>query len=401
MKNILLVISTIIITLFAHQTYLHSKTNDSNLGQPVAQQNTINPLLSQYIATKPNLFSEIAENSVNSIVNIASTKIIRYRNRSPFFNDPFFEHFFGRGQNPFGVPQERRQQSLGSGVIVSAEGHILTNNHVVANSDEITVRLTDQSEHKASVVGTDPHTDLALIKIKLPENFKPLPLGNSDNLRLAETVLAIGSPFGLGGTVTMGIVSAKGRANVGIVDYEDFIQTDAAINPGNSGGALLNLNGELIGINTAIYSKSGGYQGIGFAIPINMAKYVMEQLIKHGKVERGWLGLHYQDITADIAKALKLEKSSGVIVRALFENGPAAKAGFNPGDVIVKYNNKTLKNSGHLSKLLSETPVNSSIKFDILRDGKNKTISSKLMPLPESYKDQRQNLYQQGPRRSR
>lgn len=333
-----------------------------------------------------NSLSDIAESRVKSIVNIASTKIVRYQNLSPFFNDPFFEHFFGKGfGNPFGMPQERRQRSLGSGVIVSQDGHILTNNHVIADASEVLVTLDDQTEIQAKVIGSDPPTDLALLQIDLKgKSISPVPMGNSETLRLAETVLAIGSPFGLGGTVTLGIVSAKGRANVGIVDYEDFIQTDAAINPGNSGGALINTRGELVGINTAIYSKSGGYQGIGFAIPINMAKSVMQALIKDGKVERGWIGLKFQNISSEIAKALKLEKTAGVVVTGVYQKSPADRAGIQIGDVIVKFNGDGINNSGNFSTLLSGTAIGETIELLIKRDGKFKKVDIRMEAIPRA-----------------
>ncbi|HET7059117.1 MAG TPA: trypsin-like peptidase domain-containing protein, partial [Nitrospiraceae bacterium] len=248
-------------------------------------------------------FISVAKLAKASVVNISSSqKTVQGEGfRNPFFNDPFFRRFFGEEERRFPVPKERREQGLGSGVIVSPDGHILTNNHVVEKADEIKVLLSDKRTFKAKVIGTDPKTDVAVIKIDV-DNLPVLPWGDSAQLQVGELVLAVGNPFGLNQTVTMGIISAVGRANMGIVDYEDFIQTDAAINPGNSGGALVNLKGELIGINSAIFSRTGGNMGIGFAIPSNMAKSTMHSLIKYGKVVRGWLGVSIQDITQDLAK---------------------------------------------------------------------------------------------------
>ncbi len=241
--------------------------------------------------------ASVSERAVGSVVNISTTRTTKPAEfQSPLENDPFFRHFFEFG------PQERqphKEQSLGSGVIVESNGTILTNNHVVQGADEISVTLSDKRSYTAKVVGTDPKSDLAVVKLQNPpKDLRALPFGDSDALRVGEVVLAIGDPFGVGQTVTMGIVSAKGRANIGIVDYEDFIQTDAAINPGNSGGALINLHGELVGINTAILSRSGGYQGIGFAIPSSMVQSIMDSLIHEGKVVRGWLGVMIQDLDA-------------------------------------------------------------------------------------------------------
>ncbi len=333
--------------------------------------------------------SGVAEKAVKSVVNISSVRVVRYR-QSPLFEDPFFQYFFGKnGISPFGVPRERRQRSLGSGVIVSRDGYVLTNNHVVENASEVSVLLSDQVEVKAKIIGTDPPTDLALLKIPLPKKHKPLPMGDSNTLRLAESVLAIGSPFGFGGTVTQGIVSAKGRANIGIADYEDFIQTDAAINPGNSGGALVNTKGQLVGINTAIYSRSGGYQGIGFAIPINMASSVMKRLIEDGKVERGWLGMTYQDVTPDIARSFGLKQARGVIVNAIFRDGSADQAGLKPGDLIRQFNGVDVRHSGHFDKLLSDIPNGKMVQLNIRRERQALTLKAKVEPLPEHSRDLR------------
>ena len=337
--------------------------------------------------TGESRIADIAEQRINGVVNISSTKVIKTNNQQfmhPFFNDPFFRDFFGH--RFYGIPREKRERSLGSGVIVSADGLVLTNSHVVENAQEIVVTLADEREFEASIVGTDTKSDLAVIKLKGDLTaLEPVPIGNSSELRLGDIVLAIGNPFGLEHTVTMGIVSAKGRANVGITDYEDFIQTDAAINPGNSGGALLNLNGELIGINTAILSRSGGYQGIGFAIPSNMAKAVMESLVKYGKVVRGWLGVSTQDLDQDLAEAMKLKDTKGVLITDIIEDGPAAQAGIVRGDVIRKLNGDVMSSTGRLRNTIAALGAGSNVAITIVRDGAEQTINVTLEKLPDDF----------------
>jgi serine protease Do len=326
--------------------------------------------------------ADIAERAMPSVVNISSTKVRKIDPQSsPFLNDPFFRHFFGPGNE---VPRERREQGLGSGVIVSADGVVLTNNHVVEQADEIKVVTNDRREFDAKVLGTDPKSDLAVIKLQgNVSGLKPAVLGDSSRMRLGDVVLAIGNPFALGQTVTMGIVSAKGRANVGIVDYEDFIQTDAAINPGNSGGALVNMEGQLVGINTAILSRSGGYMGIGFAIPTNMAKPIMESLQKHGKVVRGWLGIAIQDLDQELMRAFKLPpNTSGVVVSDLTPGAPAERAGLKRGDVIQKVNGAQVNSTGELRNAIAAGGTGSEVKLDVVRDGKPRVISAKLGEMP-------------------
>lgn len=301
-----------------------------------------------------------------SVVNISSTKTIRRRGMpSPFFNDPFFKRFFGDEFRSFEMPKEYKQSGLGSGVIVDKDGYILTNNHVVKGADEIKVKLSDEREFKGKVIGVDPKTDLAVIKID--SNHLPvIKLGDSDKLQVGETVIAIGNPFGLSHTVTSGIVSATGRANVGIADYEDFIQTDAAINPGNSGGALVNVRGELVGINTAIFSTTGGYQGIGFAIPSNMTKVVMDSLIKKGKVIRGWLGVTIQPLTPDLAKQFNLKDKKGVLVADVVEDSPAEKTGIERGDVIVEFDGKKVDDVTDLRNMVANTLPNEEVPIKLI-----------------------------------
>ena len=309
--------------------------------------------------------SEISEAVKPAIVNISTEKTVKMRNApfDHFFDDPFFRRFFGDRGGPFGGPQEYKSKSLGSGVFVSKDGYILTNNHVVKDADEIKVLLYDKRELKGKIIGSDPKTDLAIIKID--SNHLPvLKLGDSDNLKVGSLVIAVGNPYGLSHTVTMGIVSAVGRANVGIADYEDFIQTDAAINPGNSGGALVNTRGELVGINTAIFSTSGGYQGIGFAIPSNMAKNVMNSLIKHGKVVRGWLGVTIQDLTPELSKHFDIKAEKGVLISDVVEDSPAEKAGLKRGDLIIKYDEREVKDTNNLRNMAASTPQDH--YFDII-----------------------------------
>jgi serine protease Do len=326
--------------------------------------------------------SDVAEGALPSVVNIALTKVSRAgAPRSPLFDDPFFRHFFGP---PGQEPRERREQGLGSGVIVSADGIVLTNNHVVEGADEIKVTTSDRREFEAAVVGSDPKSDLAVIKLKGDvSSLKPVELGDSSQLRLGDVVLAIGNPFGVGQTVTMGIVSAKGRADVGIVDYEDFIQTDAAINPGNSGGALINMEGKLVGINTAILSRTGGHMGIGFAIPSNMARPIMESLQKHGRVVRGFLGVGIQDIDQELARALRLPSRNGVLISDVSANSPAAKAGVARGDVVLKVDGRPVDSSGQMRNAIATAGAQKKVRLDILRDGKPLSLDVALGEMPQ------------------
>ncbi len=327
--------------------------------------------------------SDAAEKCIGGVVNISSTRVVTTRNPelSPFFSDPFFQQFFG-GDFP-GVPRKQREQSLGSGVIVSNDGLVLTSSHVVEGASEIVVTLADKREFKADIVGTDPKSDVALLRLQgKPAELHPITLGDSNKLRLGEIVLAIGNPFGLSHTVTMGIVSAKGRANMGIVDYEDFIQTDAAINPGNSGGALINLRGELVGINTAILSRSGGYQGIGFAIPINLARAVMASLIRSGKVIRGWLGVTVQDLDPDLAKALGLKETGGVVISGVTPGSSAAAAGLKRGMVIRKFNGEEIAGADRFRQNVAAFGAGSTIELEVSGKDGNREIKLTLEKTP-------------------
>ncbi|MFT5133086.1 MAG: Do/DeqQ family serine protease [Gammaproteobacteria bacterium] len=319
------------------------------------------------------------DNVTPAVVNIATEGRVQLQ-QNPLFNDPFFRRFFNV---PRQQQQERKTQSLGSGVIVDAErGLVLTNNHVIANAVEITVTLRDGRQLKAEVVGTDPETDVAVIKMPA-ENLVDIKSADSDALRVGDFVVAIGNPFGLGQTVTSGIVSALGRSGLGIEGYEDFIQTDASINPGNSGGALVNLRGELVGINTAIFSQSGGNIGIGFAIPINLALQVTEQLLDTGEVDRGFIGIQAQDLNPDLAEAFGVKDKRGAIVNSVMPDSPSEKAGMKPGDVITSVNNKPVKKASDVRLHIGLLPVGEKVVFEILREGKPKRLSVIIAPRTE------------------
>ncbi|HEY0945387.1 MAG TPA: DegQ family serine endoprotease [Opitutaceae bacterium] len=303
----------------------------------------------------------------------------------PFFNDPMFRQFFG---DQFGGGSGRRtlrqppQEGLGSGVIVSADGYILTNNHVVNGADSIKVSLNDGRELTAKVVGTDPQTDLAVIKVDA-KDLPAITFSDSDKVEVGDRVLAIGNPFGIGQTVTSGMVSALGRATLGL-DYEDFIQTDAAINPGNSGGALVDVKGRLVGVNTAILSRSGGFQGIGFAIPANLARNVMEQLVSNGKVVRGFLGVSVQDLTPDLAKSFKLDEHGGALVAEVSADSPAAKGGLKSGDVITSLGGKPVTDARRLKLAVANIPPGTKVDAKVLREGEEKALQIEIGNQPRN-----------------
>ncbi len=328
--------------------------------------------------------SEVAAVATPSVVNISTMRVIKSREEAPFdlFDDPFFRRFFGDQFPHPNIPKEHKEQSLGSGVIVSEDGYIVTNNHVIEKAQEIKVLLSNKKDYKATLIGADPKTDIAVIKIDT-KGLAALPWGDSNKLKVGEIVFAIGNPFGLNQTVTMGVIGAVGRANVGIADYEDFIQTDAAINPGNSGGALVNARGELIGINTAILSRTGGYQGIGFAVPSSMARQVIDSLVKYKKVVRGWLGVSIQEVTSDLAEEFGVKDLKGALVSGVMKGSPAEKANIKQGDVILQYNGKVVDDTGHLRNMVSQTPVGTKVKVKLLRQKKEIEVEVVVAELPK------------------
>ena len=374
------------VLVFAGLMFLFASIFQNFTGlQPKAYAQT--PKISKesiYFLTKTGkAMAEVSEAVKPAIVNISTTRTEKTPENpfAHFYDDPFFKKFFGDRFRNQETPKEHKATSLGSGVIVSSDGYILTNNHVIKNADEIKVLLSDKREFTGKVIGNDSKTDISVIKIDT-DNLQTIAIGDSDALRVGEIVLTIGSPYGLNQTVTMGIVSAVGRANVGIADYEDFIQTDAAINPGNSGGALVNARGELVGINTAIFSTTGGYQGIGFAIPSNMAKAVMESLIKKGKVVRGWLGVSIQPITPELAKQFNIKEEYGALVGGVMDGSPAEKAGILRGDVIIEFNGKKVDEPYNLRNTVANTLPGEAVKLKVIREGKTEMITVKIGELP-------------------
>jgi serine protease Do len=314
-------------------------------------------------------FTRIAGQAVKGVANISSLQVVRTPN-SPFAADPFFRYFFGEGDDVFGA-RDRRSLSLGSGVIISADGYVVTNNHVVGeNMSEIKVALPDKREVRGRLIGTDAATDIALIKLNTT-GLPVVPWGDSSRLQIGEWVLAIGSPFQLSATVTAGIVSATGRTNVGFADYEDFIQTDAAINPGNSGGALINIRGELVGINTGIFSQSGGYQGIGFAVPSNLARHVIDDLMKYGEVRRGSIDFRVESMTdPEVAEQVGAGSTRGALVTQMYRNSASYEAGLRPGDVVVAFNGQSVADASQLRRLVADAKIGTTATLKVLRNGR-------------------------------
>ncbi|MCC7429913.1 DegQ family serine endoprotease [bacterium] len=370
-----LVLGAVSINYLSQPNVLISQTKNSqtNLSQ--------NPAV-QRLQDFSEGFAIISEAVTPSIVTIFSEKTEKIPSMN--FGNPFF---WG---NPNQAPeQERKSRGLGSGIIVKSDGTILTNNHVVENSDDLKVKLSDGRTLKAEVIGTDPKTDVAVIKINAGNDLPALILGDSDKIRVGEWVLAIGNPFSedLSSTVTQGIISGTGRSEVGITQYDNLIQTDAAVNPGNSGGALVNLKGELIGINTAILSRTGSFAGISFAIPVNQAKDVMEDLLTKGKVVRGWLGVTIQNITPELAKAMDLKSEKGAIVSDVLSGGPSEKAGLISGDVVTELNGHEVVNTTTFRNKIASINPDETVKLKVIRDGKEKTLNVKLGELPDDVRE--------------
>ncbi len=360
LKVLIIVIAFSLNIMSSHEIFANSKGKEST----------------EILTQLGEAMAGVAERVKPAVVNISTSKTVKTE-RHPFFDDPFFRRFFGDPQ-----PQKRRVTNLGSGVIASADGYIITNNHVIEGAEDILVKLSDGREYKGRPVGKDPRTDIAIIKID-EKNLPTVPWADSDKLRVGEIVFAIGNPYGLNQTITMGIVSALGRTGIGITDYEDFIQTDAAINPGNSGGALVNIKGEIVGINTAIFSVTGGYQGIGFAIPSNMVKNVMENIVKEGKVVRGWLGVQIQALTPELARQFNLKDEKGVLLADIVEGGPAEKGGLKRGDVIIEYNGKKIENPFQLRNMVATTKPGDTVNIMVMRNGKALSIKVVVGELPD------------------
>ena len=338
---------------------------------PTGNSDNAAPLVTSY--------ADAVERAAPAVVNVYTTKVIT-RQRHPLLDDPLFRYFFG---DQVDVPRKQTQTSLGSGVIVSPQGYVLTNNHVIAGADEIQVLLQDGRSARAQVVGVDKDTDLAVLNIDL-KDLPTIAISSAENQRVGDVVLAIGNPFGVGQTVTQGIISATGRTHLGINRYEDFLQTDAAINPGNSGGALINAYGDLIGINTAIYSQSGGSQGIGFAIPMHLAANVMKQIIESGHVERGWLGIEAQDLTPQLAESFSLDNTRGMLIAGVLRGGPADQAGIQPGDVVEKIDGRVVDGARAAMSQIAQSAPGTQLKLEGIRDGKPLVISVTTGRRPEN-----------------
>ena len=345
--------------------------------QPAAVDGlTISQVENRAAGGSPDSFAEAAQRAIPAVVNVFTKKEVRGQ-RNPLMDDPVFRHFFGERFDP----RPREVSNLGSGVIVSANGYILTNHHVVEGADEIQIAFSDNRILPAKVVGSDPETDLAVLKINA-SNLPAITLAQPDSLRVGDWVLAVGNPFGVGQTVTLGIVSALGRTHLGINTFENFIQTDAAINPGNSGGALVDATGNLVGINSAIYSRTGGSQGIGFAIPVSLARQVMEQIIREGSVTRGWVGIEVQDLSPELMESFGLKTGEGALIAGVLKNGPADRAGIKPGDVLTAVNGKRVTDSSTLLNLIAGLKPGETARLAIARKNSSMEFSVQVARRP-------------------
>ena len=381
----LMVAALLVLSVFKPEWLSFRLRSDSVNASPII--NTANPGVPFHVAPEAGgvpatSYRAAAKKAMPAVVNIYTSKQVRTQ-RNPLESDPVFRRFFG-DQLP---QQTQRVSNLGSGVIVTSEGYILTNHHVVAAADEIEVLLADGRTAPAKIVGSDPETDLAVIRLDL-KNLPTITFGNAMNAAVGDVVLAIGNPFGVGQTVTMGIISALGRTHLGINTFENFIQTDAPINPGNSGGALIDIQGNLIGVNSAIFSKTGGSQGIGFAIPENLAKKVMLQIIEHGEVTRGWLGVSMRDMNAETAQAFSLPNVNGTLVVGVLRNGPADRAGIQPGDILTAVNGTVLPNSGALLGLVAQLTPGSQAQVTVTRKNKEFKVNATIAKRPPQTKEE-------------
>jgi len=354
------------------------------VGLPQRDGNEQQPPFAILSPQSPASYASAVSSAAPAVANLYTTKVVK-KPAQPLFDDPLLQQYFGNS-----LPSQRRlESSLGSAVIMSQDGYLLTNNHVTTGADQIVVALKDGREVLARVIGSDSETDLAVLKIDL-DDLPVMHLGRSDSIRIGDVALAIGNPFGVGQTVTMGIISATGRNQLGLNTYEDFIQTDAAINPGNSGGALIDANGNLIGINTAIFSRSGGSQGIGFAIPAKLAMEVMEEIIEHGQVIRGWLGLEVQPLTKELAESFGLEGRPGIVVAGIYRDGPAQRAGLQPGDLIVSLDGQPATDGRHAMNQVAQAQPGETIDIAVLRNGQVLTLTAEigLRPPPTAVQPQ-------------
>lgn len=354
--------------LFVIQIFYPELLNQSlnSKNSPPVQVNQVIPEKNLHAAGS---YSSAAKKAMPAVVNIFTSKKAEPRPKHPFMDDPLFRHFFGDQFDD----EEHSDNSLGSGVIVSTQGYIITNHHVIESADEIEVALADGRTMPATIVGTDPETDLAVLKVEATD-LPAITLANPDQSSVGDVVLAIGNPFGVGQTVTQGIISALGRSHLGINTFENFIQTDASINPGNSGGALIDTNGNLVGVNSAIYSRSGGSMGIGFAIPVSLAKQVMEQIIRQGSVVRGWVGIEAQDVTPQLAESFKLSYVQGSLIAGILPNSPAERAGLKPGDILLAINGNKVANSSSMLNLIANLQPNDKATLHIARNQREMDI---------------------------
>ncbi|HEU4709627.1 MAG TPA: Do family serine endopeptidase [Methylophilaceae bacterium] len=362
--------------LFVIQLFHPDLLNDQKHGA------TVKEALQTASTAAPSSYSHAAKKAMPSVVNVFTSK--KVMDRHPFMDDPLFRHFFGDQLDD----QPQRENSLGSGVVVSSEGLILTNHHVIEAADEIEVALADGRTMPARVVGTDPETDLAVLKVDI-KGLPAITFAQPETVNVGDVVLAIGNPFGVGQTVTQGIISALGRSHLGINTFENFIQTDASINPGNSGGALIDTDGNLVGINSAIYSRSGGSMGIGFAIPVSLAKQVMDQIIRQGSVIRGWIGIEAQDITPELAESFKLKSTDGALIAGIIANSPAERAGLKPGDILVAINDRKVTDSSSMLNLVSNLKPDQKATLKIVRAQKSLDVPVTVgkRPKPQLIKD--------------